>query len=646
MTPERYEHLAQVFRESLELEPSQRDSFLDKACFGDERLRQEVKALLASHEKSGMLIDTPGLEVAAMMLADDKIHRDVGSKISHYEVISLIGVGGMGEVYLATDIKLNRKVALKILPSEFTSDPDRLRRFEQEAKAASALNHPNIITIYETGEADGVHFIASEFIDGQTLRQWMADMRMELREHVDVAIQIANALVEAHAEGIIHRDIKPENVMARPNGLVKILDFGLAKLTEHRIAIANPGTPAKLIVKTEPGVVMGTYTYMSPEQLRGLEVDARTDIFSLGVVLYEMIAGTAPFPGASTADVITAILGKEPLPLKQFIPEVPESLEWITAKMLVKDREERYQTAKELLKDLKRLKQQLDFEAEQTRLVEPAVNVSATIVGQENQENKSVDESTALVKKRFIDRIVLGDETKSPKLRTLSVIIVLMIMFSSVVFVLLDKLHLIKPRPGQAATTDAPIPLISSVSPPGPMATIGDQGVVVYGNNFDAGLSVKVTFPNQESGTLTGNQIQNLTSISFVMLIDFNGNPGDYKIQVINPNGHISEPFALTAQHITQVPEIKSMLPPSPSVTTGEQSLSVYGFNFQDGLKVEVTFPDGRSVTLSGRQIPNRTPTFFRMLAYFAVPGKYKIQVVNPNGRRSDPFTFQVHTAS
>ena len=646
MTPERYERLAQAFRESLELEPSERDSFLDRACSGDERLRQEVEALLISHEKSGIIIDTPALEVAAMMLAEDKTYHEVGSKISHYEVISLIGVGGMGEVYLATDTKLDRKLALKMLPPEFTADPDRLRRFEQEAKAASALNHPNIITIYETGEADGIHFIASEFIDGQTLRQWMADTGMKLHERIDVAIQIASALIEAHAEGIIHRDIKPENVMVRPNGLVKILDFGLAKLTESRIAIANSGTSTNLIVRTDPGIVMGTYTYMSPEQLRAVEVDARTDIFSLGVVLYEMIAGIAPFPGATTADVITTILSKEPLPLKQFIPELPESLEWITAKMLVKDREERYQTAKELLKDLKRLKQQLDLEAEQARLVRPAVNISAATAGQENQENKSVDESTAPVKKRFMTRLVSVDETKSLKLRTVFLIVVLIIMLSSVVFVSLDKLPFIKSRPSQAATTDALIPNVSSVFPPTPMATIGDQGVVVHGGNFHEELSVKVTFPNKESGTLAGSQIQNLTPMSFVMLIDFNGNPGDYKIEVINPNGHISEPFAFTAQYIMQVPEIKAMQPFSPSVTTGEQDISVYGFKFQEGLKVEVTFPNGRSVTLAGRQIPNQTPTFFRMLAYFAVPGEYKIQVVNPNGRRSDLFSFQVHPAS
>jgi serine/threonine-protein kinase len=273
----------------------------------------------------------------------------------------------MGEVHLAYDTRLGRKVALKLLPTEFTDHKDRLRRFEQEARAASSLNHPNIITIYEIGQIDDTHFIATEFVEGQTLRRLMNSNQMTLRHALDTAIQVASALAAAHAVGVTHRDIKPENLMVRPDGLVKVLDFGLAKLTEPRAIRAAPDALTAPEARTEPGVVMGTAQYMSPEQARGQEIDGRTDIFSLGVALYEMIAGQPPFDGATTIDVLAAMLNREPTPLLHSNESVPGELDRIVSKALSKDREERYQSAGELLADLKDLRQELELEARLAR---------------------------------------------------------------------------------------------------------------------------------------------------------------------------------------------------------------------------------------------------------------------------------------
>src|SRR6266566_2821130 len=288
-----------------------------------------------------------------------------GFNLSHYRIVSKIGAGGMGEVYLAQDTKLDRRVALKILPADVAAHQDRMKRFVQEAKTASALNHPNIITIYEIEQIDSVHFIATEFIDGETLRERVRKASMKLREVLDVAAQIASALSAAHTAGIVHRDVKPENIMMRADGIVKVLDFGLAKLTEPLPPESvDAEAETKALVQTDQGVVLGTVAYMSPEQARGLAVDARTDIFSLGVVIYELVAGQAPFGGATKSDLIVALLERDPPPLARFIAEAPAELERIVMKALDKDREERYQTAKDLLIDLKRLKQKLVVDAE------------------------------------------------------------------------------------------------------------------------------------------------------------------------------------------------------------------------------------------------------------------------------------------
>lgn len=273
----------------------------------------------------------------------------------------------MGEVYLAQDVKLGRKVALKMLYGNIEQGEDWVRRFEQEARATSSLNHPNIITIYEVGQADGSHFISAEFIDGQTLREHLKHKVLTLREALDIAIQVATALATAHDAGIVHRDIKPENVMLRSDGYVKVVDFGLAKFVEKRLlglSASDPDADTQAFVNTNPGSVMGTVSYMSPEQARGTHVDARSDIFSLGIVLYEMLTGRQPFEGTSASEVVIAIVQKRPLPIARFSPDVPVELERIVSKALTKNREERYQTIKDMLIDLKKLKRGLELEAE------------------------------------------------------------------------------------------------------------------------------------------------------------------------------------------------------------------------------------------------------------------------------------------
>jgi Tol biopolymer transport system component len=304
-----------------------------------------------------------------------------GTRLGRYEIRSKIGAGGMGEVYLAFDTKLDRKVALKILPAEVAVYQDRMRRFVQEARAASALNHPNIITIYEIEQIDSVNFIATEFIDGETLRERMRNASMKLAEVLDVAAQVAGALSAAHAAAIVHRDIKPENVMLRRDGFVKVLDFGLAKLTERaQPEFVDTEAPTRVVINTEPGVVMGTAIYMSPEQARGLDLDARTDIFSLGVLLYEMVAGRLPFEGSNINEILASILSeKEPSPLARFARDVPAELERIVEKAVRKDREQRYQTVKDMLLDLRSLKQRLDFEAEIERYQAPRVGGGAAL---------------------------------------------------------------------------------------------------------------------------------------------------------------------------------------------------------------------------------------------------------------------------
>ncbi len=376
MTPEQWEQVGGLYRAALDLQPDERASFLDEACGDDKPLRHEVESLLAAEGSAGDFLAAGAMKDAAKMLGEQSLML-VGKNLGHYHVLSLLGSGGMGEVYLVEDTLLKRQVALKLLPAGLTASRDRLRRFDQESRAASALNHPNIITIHEIGQVDGLNFIVTEFIEGKTLRRLLAKERMKLPLVLDVALQVASALTAAHAAGIVHRDLKPENIMVRPDGLCKVLDFGLAKLTESRSPKADSEAPTVAKVETEIGTVMGTAQYMSPEQARGLRVDARTDIFSLGVVLYEMLAGCAPFAGETTADIISVLLHNEPPRLSTVVPDVPAELQQIVNKALRKDRDERYQSSKSLLVDLKTLREELDFAAKLERGV-PVISKGIT----------------------------------------------------------------------------------------------------------------------------------------------------------------------------------------------------------------------------------------------------------------------------
>ena len=366
MTPERYRQIGELYHAALELDEQERAAFLERVCAGDEEMRREIESLVSSHERADDFIAEPALAVAAGLFADREAAVLAEGTVSHYKILSLIGAGGMGQVYLAQDTGLGRRVALKLLPEHFTSDHERINRFRQEARAASALNHPNIITIHEIGMAGERHYITTEYIEGETLRERLTRGAFGVREALDVAAQVADALVAAHQAGIVHRDVKPENVMLRADGYVKVLDFGLAKLTENLAALGPSGADALTIpdVRTNPGVVMGTPDYMSPEQARGLPVDARADVWSLGVVLYEMVVGRRPFEGATHSDTIVSILEREPSSLLSTAPEAPAELERIVTKALAKNAEERYQTARDMATDLRNLRRRLEIEAE------------------------------------------------------------------------------------------------------------------------------------------------------------------------------------------------------------------------------------------------------------------------------------------
>src|SRR5438132_7601551 len=336
MTPARFQTIEQIFLAALEQEPDQVAAFLDTACEGDEALRREVEALLASDRRASQFIERSTVGLATKIIENRQAKLLIGQTIGHYKISESIGTGGMGEVYLATDITAGRKAALKLLPMRFTGDAERLKRFQQEAHAVVALNHPNILTVYEIGEDHSIHYIASELIEGETLRERLTRGRMQLSEAVDIAIQVASALAAAHRAGIVHRDIKPENIMLRPDGYVKVLDFGIAKLAEQEVPVTIPRDEALLLVETNLGSILGTVRYMSPEQACGAHVDKSTDIWSLGVVLYEMLNCHVPFTGDTPGEVMSSILEKEPPPLTRYIAQAPAELQQITNKTLRK----------------------------------------------------------------------------------------------------------------------------------------------------------------------------------------------------------------------------------------------------------------------------------------------------------------------
>ncbi len=378
MTSEQWQQVKEIFEAALERGPAERAAFLEQVCAGDETIRQEVESLLVAHNGDSGFMNTPVVN----LLVGDKPMLAPGQQFGPYEAISPLGEGGMGKVYLAVDTRLARRVAIKLLPLSYADDADRLRRFRLEARAASALNHPNIVTIHEIGETDSLHFIATEFVDGETLRKHLSNTRMTVEEVLNVGAQVASALQAAHETGIVHRDIKSDNIMLRADGYVKVLDFGLAKLLEKPKSASTDAAVAPLaLIRTDAGIVMGTASYMSPEQARGDDMDERTDIWSLGVVIYEMTAGRLPFEGANQPEAIARIIERDPAPLARYATELPPELERIVTKALTKDREERYQTAKDLLVDLKRLKQRLEVENEMKRVTAPEGSDALTASG-------------------------------------------------------------------------------------------------------------------------------------------------------------------------------------------------------------------------------------------------------------------------
>src|SRR5712675_1081114 len=361
MTPARFQTIEGIFLAAVEHEPDQVSAFLDTACAGDQTLRREVEALLASDQRAGQFIETSSVGLATKVIQNQHADSLVGRTIGHYKISESIGTGGMGEVYLATDITAGRKAALKLLPLRFTGDAERLKRFQQEAHAVVGLNHPNILTVYEIGEDHSTNYIASELIEGETLRQRLARGPMQQSEAIDVAIQVASALVGAHNAGIVHRDIKPENIMLRPDGYVKVLDFGIAKLAEQELPVTMPRDEALLLVETNLGSILGTVRYMSPEQALGAQVDKTTDIWSTGVVLYEILTGHAPFTGDTPGEVMSSILEKEPPPLTNYLAHAPAELQQIISKTLRKERAERYQSAHQLLEAFQSLRRSMEF---------------------------------------------------------------------------------------------------------------------------------------------------------------------------------------------------------------------------------------------------------------------------------------------
>src|SRR3954471_19866727 len=360
MKPDRWKQVNDLFQSAVERAPGERAAFLDKSCYGDEGMRREVESLLTSHERAENFIELPAFIVAPELVTNDRSGALIGKLIGHYRIEALIGVGGMGEVYLARDERLGRKAALKLLPDSLTTDETQLSRFKNEARSASALNHPNILTVYEIGAEGNRQFIATEFIEGATLRASITCGRINPHAALEIAVQVASALAAAHEAGVVHRDIKPENIMLRPDGYAKVLDFGIAKLTEQTLAPNDHTGEPTAALQTRQGLVLGTARYMSPEQARGQKVDARSDIWSLGVVLYEMVGGTPPFRGETPSDCIAAILTTEPTPLSGVLPNIPLKLESILQKALRKHRDERYQTIEEMLADLRILKGQLE----------------------------------------------------------------------------------------------------------------------------------------------------------------------------------------------------------------------------------------------------------------------------------------------
>ena len=394
MKAERWQRIKEILEGALQREPQEREKFLDEQCAGDIETRQEVETLLIADEQAGNFGETPAIEVMAEIIANDDSHLLIETSLAHYRIIDRLGAGGMGEVYLAEDTKLGRKVALKVLPHSLIADEQSKRRFIQEAKTASSLSHPNIITIYEISSDNGHDFIAMEYVEGETVRGMLSGPRIKTARAADLIAQTASALAAAHEAGIIHRDIKPENLMVTRASQVKVLDFGLAKLVEaQRPSLVTSDADADTYilsqknVRTMPGTVLGTVSYMSPEQAEGQPVDRRSDIFSLGVVLYEILGGKRPFEGKSAIDTLHAIINDEPPSIVELNPSLPYEVTELLGKAIAKDRAERYQHAGDFELDLRRFKRALETNS----LVS-----SRTLAGQKKPMRRSIPILTLL----------------------------------------------------------------------------------------------------------------------------------------------------------------------------------------------------------------------------------------------------------
>ena len=355
MKPERWKQVDELLEAALDCPPAERTSFLDRACSGDEELRRELESLLISDRQTEGFFESPPARVAADLFADKQPRPRKGERIAHYEILEQIGSGGMGEVYLARDTRLGRKVALKLLPPSFTADPQLRARFFREAQLASALDHPNICTIHEMGESSGSLFIAMQYVEGVNLKQLVGSSPLKLDALISISLQAADALAAAHEQGIIHRDIKSNNIIVTPRGKVKVLDFGLAKLMDGRDGSEDKAERELKSDLTKTGAVMGTPSYMSPEQARGEKIDHRSDIFSLGVVICEMASGEVPFKRKSQAETMSAIINEPHTPAGQLNPEIPAGLCAAIDRALSKEPADRYQSIGEMQRDLRQV---------------------------------------------------------------------------------------------------------------------------------------------------------------------------------------------------------------------------------------------------------------------------------------------------
>ena len=425
MTPERWKQIDELAQSAIERGGDQRAAFLDAACAGDEALRREVESQIAYQQQASKFLEEPAYKHAAESIADPQTETESmeGRTISHYSILHKLGAGGMGEVYLAQDSTLSRKVAIKFLSQNSVAGEQARKRLVREARASAALDHPHICAVYEVGEEAGYSFIVMQYVEGETLASRIHRQPIEFREALEIAVQIADALAEAHSRRIIHRDVKPQNVMLTASGQVKVLDFGLARVVREGSLIDSVGETETLL--TAPGSVIGTVPYMSPEQVRGEALDGRSDIFSFGAVLYEMLSGRNPFAAESVGATMSSILTKEPAPLARYASDVPDELQRIVRKALSKDKEGRYQVIKDLLIDLRELKQELEFEAKLERSSEPEVRDRSTTPGRaksggrkeaETAPQQTVHTGESLATRTTSSSTIVIDEIKRHKL--------------------------------------------------------------------------------------------------------------------------------------------------------------------------------------------------------------------------------------